>query len=84
MMVFVHSLSQSQQQTQATDIQEDETKMSINLPDDEVASKKPQHILRSNKRRSILYIENTLHKLLCKPKDRIATEDKNNIVYEID
>ena len=23
-------------------------------------------------------------KLLCKPKDRVATEDKNNIVYEID
>ena len=26
----------------------------------------------------------TLHKLLCKPKDRVATEDKNNIFYEID
>ena len=26
----------------------------------------------------------TLRKLLCKPKDRVATEDKNNIVYEID
>ena len=26
----------------------------------------------------------TLCKLLCKPKDRVATEDKNNIVYEID
>ena len=25
-----------------------------------------------------------LHKLLCKPKDRVATEEKNNIVYEID
>ena len=25
-----------------------------------------------------------LNKLLCKPKDRVATEDKNNIVYEID
>ena len=23
-------------------------------------------------------------KLLCKPKDPVATEDKNNIVYEID
>ena len=23
-------------------------------------------------------------KLLCKPKDRVATEDKNNIIYEID
>ena len=23
-------------------------------------------------------------KLLCKPKDRVVTEDKNNIVYEID
>ena len=26
----------------------------------------------------------TLHKLPCKPKDRVATKDKNNIVYEID
>ena len=24
-----------------------------------------------------------MHKPLCKPKDRVATEDKNNIVYEI-
>ena len=26
----------------------------------------------------------TLRKLLCKPKDRVAIEDKNNIAYEID
>ena len=26
----------------------------------------------------------TLRKLLCKPRDRVATEDKDNIVYEID
>ena len=25
-----------------------------------------------------------LRKLLCKPKDQVATEDKNNMVYEID
>ena len=25
-----------------------------------------------------------MRKLLCKPKDRVASEDKNNIVYEID
>ena len=25
-----------------------------------------------------------LRKLLCKPKDRVTTEDKNNIVYETD
>ena len=25
-----------------------------------------------------------MHKFLCKPKDLVATEDKNNIVYEID
>ena len=31
----------------------------------------------------IFYTENTLLKLLCEPKDREATEDKNNIVYEI-
>ena len=30
------------------------------------------------------FFEMTLRKLLCKPKDRVATEDKSNIVYEID
>ena len=30
------------------------------------------------------YIDSTLCKLLCKPKDRVAREDKNNIVHEID
>ena len=41
-------------------------------------------ILRSHKIRLTFYTEMTLRKLLCKPKDRVATEDKNNIVYEID
>ena len=31
-----------------------------------------------------IYTESTLRKLLCKPKDRVATEDENNIVYETD
>ena len=31
-----------------------------------------------------LCTKSTLHKLLCKPKDRVATEVKNNIVYETD
>ena len=26
----------------------------------------------------------TLRKLLCKPKDQVATQDKSNIFYEID
>ena len=50
----------------------------------EDTSEKLWCILRSHKIRSTFYTENTLHKLLCKPKDRVATEDKNNIVYEID
>ena len=79
-----HSLPQSQQQTQATDIQEVEIRMSINLPHVEGTSEKLRRILRSHKIRSISYTESTLHKLLCKPKDRVATEHKNNVVYEID
>ena len=59
-------------------------RMSINLPDVECTSEKLRHILRSQKVRSTFYTEKTLRKLLCKPKDRVATEDKNNIVYEID
>ena len=40
--------------------------------------------LKSHKIKSTFYTESTLCKLLCKPKDRIATEYKNTIVYEID
>ena len=77
-------MPQLQQQTQAADIQEEEIKMSINLPYVEGTSEQLWHILRSRKIRSTFYTENTLCKLLCKPKDRVATEDKNKIVYEID
>ena len=58
--------------------------MSINLPYIESTSEKLWCILRSHKIRSIFYAEKTLHQLLCKPKDQVATEDKNDIVYEID
>ena len=70
-----HSLPQSQQLTQATDIQKEEIRMSINLPYVEGTGEKL---------RSTFYTEKTLRKLLCKPKDRVATEDKNNIAYKID
>ena len=70
-----HSLSQSQQQTHAIDIQEEEIGMSINLPCVEGTSEKLWRILRSNKIRSTLYTEDTLRKLLCKPKDQVAGED---------
>ena len=56
--------------------------MSINLQHVEGTSEKLRRILISHKIRSTLYTENTLRKLLCKPKDRVATEDKNNMVYE--
>ena len=57
-----HSLPQSQQLTQATDIQEEEIKTSINLPYIEGTSEKLRHILRSHKIRSTFYTEMTLHK----------------------
>ena len=79
-----HSLPHSQQLTQATDIQEEEIRMSINLPHVEGTSEKLRRILICHKIRSTFYTEMTLRKLLCKPTDRVATEDKNNIVYEID
>ena len=79
-----HSLPQLQQQMQAADIQEEEIKISINLSYVKGASEKLWRILRSHKIRSTFYTENMLCKLLCRPKNRVATEDKNNIVYEID
>ena len=77
-------MPQSQQLTQATDIEEEEIRMSINVPYIKGSSEKLWCILRSHKIRSNFYTEKTLHKLLWKPKDWVATEDKNNIVYEID
>ena len=70
-----HSLSLSQQQTQAADIQEKEMKMSTNLPYVEGTSKKLRRTLRSHKIISTLYTEDNLGKLHCKQKDWIATED---------
>ena len=71
-----HSLSQPQQQRQATDIQEEEIRMSTNLPYVEGTSEKLRCTLRSHKITSTFYTESTLRKLLCKPKDRAATEDR--------
>ena len=59
-------LPQSQPQTQATDIQKEEIRMSINLPYVEGTREKLRRMLRSHKIRSALC------KLLCKPKDRVA------------
>ena len=50
--------------------------MSTNLPYVEGTSEKLRCILRSHKIRSTFYTESTLRKLLCKPKDRVATEDR--------
>ena len=50
----------------------------------EGTSAKLQRILESHKIRSTFYTENTVHKLLCKPEYRVATDNKNNIVYETD
>ena len=77
-------MCQSKQQMQATDIQEEEIRMSINLLYVEGTNEKLWHILKSHKIRSTFYTGSTLHKLLCKLKDRVPTEDKNNIVYESD
>ena len=79
-----HSLLQSQQLTQATDIQQEKIRMSINLPYVEGTSEKLRRILRSHKIRSTFCTEMTLCKLICKPKGRVATEDKDNVVYKID
>ena len=58
--------------------------MRINLPYVEGNSEKLRRLIRSHKIRSIFYTDKTLGKLLCKPKDWVVTEDKNNIIYQID
>ena len=57
--------------------------MKMNLLYVEITSEKLQRILRSHKIRSTFYTESTLLKLICKPKDRVATKDKSNIVYKL-
>ena len=61
-----HSLPETQQLTQTTDIEEEEIRMSINLnlPYIEGTSEKLQRILRSHKIRSTFHTENILRKLL--------------------
>ena len=54
------------------------------MPYSEGTSEKQWRILRSHKIRSTFYTESTLCKLFCKLKDRVATEDQNNIVYKTD
>ena len=76
-----HRLPQSQQQTQATDIQKEEIRMGINLPYVQDTSEKQRRILKSQKVRLTFYTQRTLGKLTCKPKDRVA---KNNIADETD
>ena len=78
-----HNWPHSQHKTQATDIQQDEINMGINLPYVEGTSEKMWHIPRSHNTRSTVYTENTLHKLLCKLKCRVTTEDKNSIFIKL-
>ena len=79
-----HVFPQSQQQTQATYIQQKKIRMGINLPYVEGTSENLRRILISYRIRSIFCTKKTLRKLICKPKDPVATEYKNNIAYEID
>ena len=79
-----YSLPQSQQQRQATDIQEEEIRTNINLPYFQGANEKMRRTLKPHKIRSTFYTKTTLHNLLCKAKYPVATEDQNNIVCEID
>ena len=58
--------------------------MSINLPYVEGTSQKLCGILRSHKIRPSSSTEMAFCKLLCKTKDQLVTDDKNNIVCETD
>ena len=78
-MIKNHSLFKPKRQTQSKDIQEDKTKMSMNLL--KGTNEKQQQLFRSQKIRSTFYTEDILPKLPFKLKDWVAAEDKNNIVF---
>ena len=63
LLTLTGCLSQSQQLTQATDIQEEEIRMSINLPYVEGNSEKLRRMLKSHKIISTFYTESFLRKL---------------------
>ena len=73
--------SQPQQQRQVVEIQTNEIRMTKNLPSVKGTSEKLQRILRTHKIIFTFCTENIFRKLLCKPKDQVATDDKN--IYEI-
>ena len=75
-------MSRLQQQTQATYIQEEEIRMSINYRALKVLVQ--NYSVYSNLARFTFYTESTLRKVLCKLIDQVAAEGKNNIFYEID
>ena len=79
-ITYNQSLSQSQQQTPAIDIQDREIRMSINVPNVKGTNEKLQQILKSHKISFTFYTESALRKILFKPKDRVATEDKDSIL----
>ena len=58
--------------------------MQIKLQYVESTSEKLRSIIRFHETKSTFHTENTLGKPLCKPKYRVAKEDKDNIVYEVD
>lgn len=77
-----HSFSQSQQQTQAMKIPRG-WDQSINLLNVAGSTEKLRAIPRSYKIRPSFSV-NTLRKLLCEPKYRVATKGKSNIIFETD
>ena len=76
------SFSQPQQQMQVAEIQANEIRMTKNLSSVKGTSEKLQRILKTHKIIFIFCTEKFFRKLLCKPKDQVATDDKN-IIYEI-
>ena len=82
-VLTITSLSRSQQQMQATDIQEEEIRiMSMNLPLTENTTENLRPIIRSHKTRSTFYTENTCGNHFV--NQIVAAEDTNNIVCQID
>ena len=80
--IFLKNYEQSQLASvkRQTDVQEQEIRMSIRLQYVEGTSEKLRYILKSHKIRSTFYTGSTLRKLLRKLKNRVATEEKNDIV----
>ena len=76
-------LERKKQQPMESDREEEELNGYINLPYVRNTSEALRRIFKDHNIRCTFYTSETLRKLISHPKDRVPTEKRNNVVYQI-